>query len=240
MSGLQRRSTGRRARWCRCWNSCLAETVEYDGQGRLVGSGITLRETPHAFVVNDQPLYTWCALDALMFPAVIGEPAQVRSHCPRTHKPVTLTVTPQEVLSLQPEDAVLSLVSVATEGDIRSAFCCDVHFFASRSAGEAWSRDRPDASIVTVQEGSNWVRVLPGNCSTKQEVTDMTINTLIAEPTLNADRKHRAKAMSFPRRPAAVACRCLRFARTWICDWCRPAEEPRGAFACLMTAVWNG
>ena len=36
-------------------------TVEYDGQGRLVGSGITLRETPHAFVVNDQPLYTWCA-----------------------------------------------------------------------------------------------------------------------------------------------------------------------------------
>ena len=128
-------------------------TVEYDGQGRLVGFGITLRETPHAFVVNDQPLYTWCALDALMFPAVIGEPAQVRSHCPRTHKPVTLTVTPREVLSLQPEDTVLSLVSVATEGDIRSAFCCDVHFFASRSAGEAWSRDKPHASIVTVQEG---------------------------------------------------------------------------------------
>jgi len=41
-----------------------AGTIEYDGQGRLIGYGITLRETPHAFVVNDQTLYTWCALDA--------------------------------------------------------------------------------------------------------------------------------------------------------------------------------
>lgn len=128
-------------------------TIEYDGQGRLIGYGVTLRETPHAFVVNDQPLYTWCALDALMFPTVIDERAQVQSRCPHTNKPVTLTVTPQGVLSLQPEDAVLSLVSVAAEGDIRSAFCCDVFFFASRQAGEAWCRDKPHAHIVSVQEG---------------------------------------------------------------------------------------
>ena len=63
-------------------------TIEYDGQGRLIGSGITLRETPHAFVVNDRPLYTWCALDALMFPAVIGERAQVQSRCPQDRKSV--------------------------------------------------------------------------------------------------------------------------------------------------------
>ncbi len=128
-------------------------TIEYDGQGRLIGYGITLRETPHAFVVNDQTLYTWCALDALMFPIVIDEHAQVQSPCPHTNKPVTLTVTPQGVLLLQPEDAVISLVSVAAEGDIRSAFCCDVLFFASRQAGEAWCRDKPHANIVSVQEG---------------------------------------------------------------------------------------
>lgn len=128
-------------------------TIEYDCQGRLIGYGITLCETPHAFVVNDQPLYTWCALDALMFPAVIGKHALVQSRCPHTNKPVTLTVTPQEVLSLQPEDAVISLASVAAEGDIRSAFCCDVLFFASRQAGEAWCRDKPHVDIVNVQEG---------------------------------------------------------------------------------------
>ncbi|EAZ97512.1 organomercurial lyase MerB [Marinobacter sp. ELB17] len=128
-------------------------TIEYDCEGRLIGYGITLHETPHAFVVNDQPLYTWCALDALMFPTVIGECAQVQSRCPHTNKPVTLTVTPQEVISLQPEDAVISLVSVAAEGNIRSAFCCDVLFFASRQAGEAWYRDKPHTDIVNVQEG---------------------------------------------------------------------------------------
>ena len=128
-------------------------TIEHDSQGRLIGSGVTLRETSHAFVVNDQPLYTWCALDALMFPTVIDERAQVQSRCLHTNKPITLTVTPQEVLSLQPEDAVISLVSVAAEGDIRSAFCCDVLFFASRQAGEAWCRDKPHANIVSVQEG---------------------------------------------------------------------------------------
>ena len=74
-------------------------TIEYDGQGRLIGYGITLRETPHAFVVNDQTLYTWCALDALMFPIVIDEHAQVQSPCPHTNKPVTLTVTPQGAVS---------------------------------------------------------------------------------------------------------------------------------------------
>ena len=27
-------------------------TIEYDGQGRLIGYGITLRETPHAFEIG--------------------------------------------------------------------------------------------------------------------------------------------------------------------------------------------
>ena len=131
----------------------LPGTIEHDSQGRLIGYGITHRETPHAFVVHDQPLYTWCALDTLMFPAVIGERAQVQSRCPQTHKAVTLTVTPRAVLSLQPDDAVISLVPAPAAGDIRRTFCCDVHFFASRSAGEVWRRDKPHADIVTVQEG---------------------------------------------------------------------------------------
>mgnify|MGYP002700910599 FL=1 len=31
-------------------------TIEYEGQGRAIGSGITLGETPNAIVVNDRPL----------------------------------------------------------------------------------------------------------------------------------------------------------------------------------------
>ena len=46
--------------------------VELDDQGRIVGYGLTLRETPHHLEVEGKRLYTWCALDALVFPACYG------------------------------------------------------------------------------------------------------------------------------------------------------------------------
>ena len=42
--------------------------VEIDDQGLIVGYGLTLRETPHRFEIDGKRLYTWCALDTLVFP----------------------------------------------------------------------------------------------------------------------------------------------------------------------------
>lgn len=126
--------------------------IEYDDQGRLIGYGLTRRETPHAFEVEGRRLYTWCALDALMFPALIGQTAQVRSRCPQTGESVTLTVTPTEVLALSPCGATMSLKLPGSIDDIRTAFCCHVHFFVSREAGEAWCSQRPGAAIVSVED----------------------------------------------------------------------------------------
>lgn len=53
--------------------------TEYDDAGRIVGYGITLRPTPHRFTVDGHQLYTWCALDTLIFPATLGQSAQVES-----------------------------------------------------------------------------------------------------------------------------------------------------------------
>lgn len=46
--------------------------AEMDEQGRLVGLGLTIRETPHRFTVGGRSLYTWCALDTLIFPGRPG------------------------------------------------------------------------------------------------------------------------------------------------------------------------
>lgn len=70
----------------------LADT-EYDGQGRVVGHGITLNPTPHRFEVDGRQLYTWCALDTLIFPAVIDRPAHISSPCHTTGIPVRVEVT---------------------------------------------------------------------------------------------------------------------------------------------------
>jgi alkylmercury lyase len=55
--------------------------LETDEQGRIVGSGLTLRPTPHRFALDGRQLYTWCALDTLIFPVVLGQGATVESPC---------------------------------------------------------------------------------------------------------------------------------------------------------------
>ena len=51
--------------------------VEYDGEGRIIGWGLTQRATPHRFEVDGKQLYTWCAMDTLIFPTLLGAPARV-------------------------------------------------------------------------------------------------------------------------------------------------------------------
>lgn len=122
--------------------------IEYDDCGNVAGYGITLRETPHAFEVDGHPLYVWCALDALMFPAMIGKSARVASSCPATGVRVSLTVTPGQVTGIEPPDAVISLRRPHATASIRQAFCCCVHFFSSGAAGEKWTSQRSEAEVV--------------------------------------------------------------------------------------------
>lgn len=68
--------------------------IEYDDHGRIVGWGLTRNPTPHRFTVPGRQLYTWCAPDTLIFPAVIGQVADVESPCPATATTIRLTVDP--------------------------------------------------------------------------------------------------------------------------------------------------
>src|SRR2546428_80182 len=53
--------------------------AELDEEGKLVGMGLTLRPTQHRFKIDGRDLYTWCALDTLMYPSLLGVTAQVES-----------------------------------------------------------------------------------------------------------------------------------------------------------------
>lgn len=82
--------------------------IEYDELGGIVGWGLTLNRTPHRFAVDGHQLYTWCAPDALLFPAIIGRAAQIESPCPATRTPVRLTVDSHAgVTALDPATAVV-------------------------------------------------------------------------------------------------------------------------------------
>lgn len=126
--------------------------TEFDEQGRIVGNGITLRPTPHRFVVDGIQLYTWCALDTLIFPALLGRRAEIESPSHANGTPVRLTVDPDGVTSVDPATAVVSLVTPDTTGSIRGAFCNEVHFFATADEAAGWLEQHPGASVVPVAD----------------------------------------------------------------------------------------
>lgn len=127
-------------------------SLERDPDDRIVGCGITLRPTVHQFQVGPRTLYTWCALDALMFPAVIGKPAKVRSVCPQSRQPIEVAVGPERLDGYTPADAMVSLLLPEVSADVRVSFCCHVHFLADPQAGDAWQVSHPGVVAVSLEE----------------------------------------------------------------------------------------
>jgi len=127
---------------------CQIHGMEFDDDGRIVGYGLTLRETQHAFEVAGRRLFTWCALDALMIPVLRGGVARISSSCAGTGTPVRMTVSPDGVSEIEPGGAAVTLVSPKAAEDLRGAFCCRVQFFAS--AGDARMSVCANAAIVVV------------------------------------------------------------------------------------------
>jgi alkylmercury lyase len=137
--------------------------LELDGQGDIIGSGLSLLPTPHVFQANGRTLYTWCALDTLLYPIVLGQSAQITSPCPVSGVPVRLTVTPERIARLDPAGALVSVVvpdAAAACADVRGAFCRHVHFFAGPDAGATWRAAHPEATLVSVEEAYAMARLL--------------------------------------------------------------------------------
>ncbi len=126
--------------------------IELDEAGNLVGMGLTLKPTPHRFEVEERTLYTWCALDTLLFPALLEKPAVVTSPCAVTGVPVRVSVMPNRVIEVKPEEAVVSIVKSPTMENIRGSFCHHVHFFASAETAVAWLPQHPDTVLLSVAE----------------------------------------------------------------------------------------
>lgn len=135
--------------------------TEYDEQGRIIGWGLTLRPTPHRFVVDGKQLYTWCALDTLFFPAVIGRCARIEASCHATEAPIRLNVDPSVgVIDLDPAAAVVSLVIPGKMNSVRAAFCDPGRFFATADAACDWRASHPGMLVLPVVDAYQAARPL--------------------------------------------------------------------------------
>lgn len=129
--------------------------LEYDERGDIVGKGLTLIPTAHQFHVNHHPLFTWCAWDTLYFPVLLKVSAQVISQCAVTASTIRFTATPEQIDGLDSQAAMISLVindATACSTNVREAFCCYSHFFASPQAAASWQQAHPSALLLSVEE----------------------------------------------------------------------------------------
>jgi alkylmercury lyase len=137
--------------------------VELDEAGNIIGTGLTLRPTPHHMRFENRTLYTWCALDTLMYLPLLGKQAEVESPCAATGVPIRLLITPSGVSSVIPESTVVSVVVPNGRRNVRQNFCNYVHFFSSASAARSWLAQHPGAVVLSVAEAYELGQLLTAN-----------------------------------------------------------------------------
>ena len=127
-----------------------------DEQQRVIAfMGLSVVETgEHRIHLDGRTLSAWCAWDTLFLPELIGATAQVSSRCPTTGSQISLSVTPDGPIDLQPAEAVVSFLVPDGEFDatVIQSFCHFVHFFASPTAAATWTAEHPDTFTLSVRD----------------------------------------------------------------------------------------
>jgi alkylmercury lyase len=135
-------------------------STELDEQGKVVGLGLTLHPTPHRLELEGRTLFAWCALDALLFPVLLGRPASIESTCRGTGDPVIIRVTPAGIEMVEPPSAVVSIVAARDLVNIRSVGCNNTHFFSSPMAAYRWLERHPEAIILSAEDAFRLGRLI--------------------------------------------------------------------------------
>jgi alkylmercury lyase len=156
--------------------------LEYAQDGHLIAvAGLTLRPSSHVLRTPAITLYTWCAVDALFFPDLLGQSVQVTSPCPISGQMIHVKIDQdkQSILAT-PESACVSIVvpdlrrtteqneaglntfesdacvSDGCDADelfgASGTFCSRVSFFNSPKEAEEWTEGMSDIIILPVSE----------------------------------------------------------------------------------------
>jgi alkylmercury lyase len=137
--------------------------IEYNREGNIVASGLSLLPTQHHFQVNGHALFTWCAMDALTYPMMLQQPAYVESPCPVTGASINLQVSPERVEFFEPDSAVISFVlpeKARSCCNVRDSFCCNVLFFSTLQAASEWRSDHQEMIVLPVDEAYQVARMV--------------------------------------------------------------------------------
>lgn len=146
----------------------VTPSVARDG-GAIVGWGLSLRPTPHAFHVGGRRLYVWCAMCALVLPIVLGADAHVASTCPVSSRFVRFSAGPEAVRDVDPAGAAVTLHAADDHAFAREDFCSRVRFFASAEGASTWLGAGHGSLVLPVGEAHAMARDLVHEVTSGEE-----------------------------------------------------------------------
>ena len=136
--------------------------LELDARGDVVAfGGLSLAPTHHRFVAGGVELHTWCVLDALFLPEILGKGAILVTHCPASGAELTVELSPGEVCAARPSGTVMSIIGPDREAccaNLRNAFCDKVNLFRDAPTFAGWAGEREDVGCVTLSEAQEFAR----------------------------------------------------------------------------------
>ena len=134
--------------------------IEWTADGRIEGFGLTRRPTPHRMRIGDADLYTWCAMDTLIFAALLERPVQIESPDGATGAPLRLETDGRRVIAADRPSIVVSWFFDPDATGLRASICQFGHFFASRESAAAWAEKYPQGGVLTLDEAMDASRSL--------------------------------------------------------------------------------
>lgn len=110
--------------------------------------------TRHEARVGERTFHTYCFLDALVLPLVLGEErAELRSESPVSGEEITAVVSDGAVEYSPPEAIVSFGVTRAGHGPPQVVGCPYINAFTSRAEYERWEAETPQAVTTPLSVG---------------------------------------------------------------------------------------
>ncbi len=129
--------------------------IYYEGE-KIVGFwGLTPKPfSKHLLKYDGRTEFAWCAWDTLFLPEILGKSIEIESNDPETDQIIRLTVTPDGVLKVSPDGAVMSIMEPTDDmtEDVVAKFCHFVYFFPSVEVGQQWVEKHPGTSLMSIDD----------------------------------------------------------------------------------------
>ena len=123
--------------------------------------------TPHIVVIDGQPRFAMCSIDALGIPAMLGQELEMSGRCAACDAPIALRVAPGTILTATPPETMI--VARRDEAEPAFAACCPFTVFVcGQEHADAFARRVAGTHALSLAEALTHAEAIFGDLLTEE------------------------------------------------------------------------